>query len=78
MQTQAHAITIGDRLSQAVDAAVGVAGRRITGALAVLRGEAARQRDLRMLREFDAHLLADMGLTRSEVGRQPRDFILWW
>lgn len=45
----------------------------IRGAIAAMRDEWKRQRTIRELQELDDRMLADIGLTRGQVGYPPND-----
>jgi uncharacterized protein YjiS (DUF1127 family) len=68
IETEADAIGIGDRSWRTAGAIVAVACRRAIAVVTQWRRKAAQRRSLHAHRNFDDHMLADIGLTRSPVG----------
>jgi uncharacterized protein YjiS (DUF1127 family) len=68
IETEVDAIGIGDRSRRAAGVIVAVACHRMIAVLTQWRRKAAQRRSLHAHRNFDDHMLADIGLTRSPVG----------
>jgi uncharacterized protein YjiS (DUF1127 family) len=68
IETEADAIGVGDRSWRTARAIVAVACCRMIAVLTQWRRKAAQRRSLHAHRNFDDHMLADIGLTRSPVG----------
>jgi uncharacterized protein YjiS (DUF1127 family) len=68
IETEADAIGVGDRLGRSAGAIVALVCRRMIAVVTQWRRKAAQRRSLRAHRNFDDHMLADIGLTRSPVG----------
>jgi uncharacterized protein YjiS (DUF1127 family) len=77
IETEADTIAIGDRFYRSAGAIVPVAYRRAIAVVTQWRRKAAQRRSLRAHRNFDDHMLADIGLTRSPVGPRTSECLFY-
>lgn len=68
-----HSFTVSSRPARTGQAVAATMAARLIARIAASRRAAANRRAARVMREFDAHMLKDIGLTRDDLRRTLRD-----